>query len=1046
MMWKFGHPYAYLRKVPAYRVASSVIVALIFLCTFHAAAHAQIALDGLLTESDWTKLGDSTGGPPPSFGAGNEINALYADIDANYFYIGVAGNVQFGNRILVFIDSTPGGYTNSNFGRAAAPSGIANFNPTAGTAYSQFDEGFTPNYVLIISTDNGQTNYFWDMYTLSGSLGSGGGPNLYLGDRNDGDLRANPANADQTRGFEARLTYSFNGSGVDFAINQSEVRMMAMYINDGGTLSNQFISRANAGETGNYGSGQILFNTAAPNPVAFGKLAVVNEVDYIQPGANVSEFIELKNITNIPINLDSFGLRFARGVNSPPDVYRDDIDLPNINLNPNDYFVICTNPENVPNCDFTVPPPMDLLENAIPAAVALVQNNNIVDVVSYGGNTGAPYTEGTGVVPADDGTQEALGISRVMDGVDTNRNNVDFGLRCITPGATNSSQTGGCGPETPTFTPTLTPTPTGTAQTPTPTGTATPTGTPTPTGSVTATPTGSVTAVVPSGCSNILVNGDFESAYGWDFGKDPIPGKYTSIPVHGGIRAVQLGIPPESGYASIYSYSSVRQGVSIPRGSTVQLRWWHYYKTELPVLDSTTNNQDRQEVILLKPNGDTLRVVQRVRRNSDGWQQSIVDLTEYAGHNFVLYFNVINYGSGRTWMFIDDVELLVCPPQGTSYSGSSTSSTYGEGSTTYYNYTGGMTGGATVSTSGATFTTTPFATVTPTSTPTPTSDMSPTPSTTPVPTFTPTSTASPSPSPSLTPVALAPSTPDNSVVQQQLTPQAIVLTQNASQPVVAAVLQPLPTATIVLVANRQVIPDNCIELVDNGSFEARGMGWSQEGSKILPAYAAPPLASADAPQSGLAIRLGVTEPITVVGISATQQLVPLPQDRNKITLSFRYFPQYDAPPSRGDFQYVDIYAGETGQFLGRALGVQRDDRAWIAREYDLSALAGESVRIFFMVSNDGIGGNIAMYVDDVSIVACRVSQAPQSSLAAQLQAPQPLAGTTQPSPVTTIAAVNPEGEITASGFAFGRLGGLLAVLGIAGAALSALPITRRLTK
>ncbi len=131
--------------------------------------------------------------------------------------------------------------------------------------------------------------------------------------------------------------------------------------------------------------------------------------------------------------------------------------------------------------------------------------------------------------------------------------------------------------------------------------------------------------------------------------------------------AVQLGNPPESAYAPVYSYSSIRQAVSIPRGSTIQLRWWHFHRTELPTLDSTNNTQDRQEVILLKPNGDTLRIVQRVRRNDNSWQQDVIDLTEYAGHSFVLYFNVINYGAGRTWTFIDDVELLVCAPSSGVY-------------------------------------------------------------------------------------------------------------------------------------------------------------------------------------------------------------------------------------------------------------------------------------------------------------------------------------------------------------------------------------------
>jgi hypothetical protein len=240
MIWKLDRKHSYLKEVPAHRgilrahrLIASIAFALFFLCAFYTAAAAQIILDGQINEPDWHQLGNSVGGPAPTapFGAGHEINALSAEINSTHLYIGVSGNVQFGNRILVFIDSAAGGYTNGNFGRTSAPPGISAFNQN-----TVFDDGFTPNYVLSISTDNGQGNYFWDLYTLSGSFGSGGGPNLFLGDRNDVDLRANPANADQTRGFEARLTYSVNGAGVDMAINQAEVRMMAMYINDADPL------------------------------------------------------------------------------------------------------------------------------------------------------------------------------------------------------------------------------------------------------------------------------------------------------------------------------------------------------------------------------------------------------------------------------------------------------------------------------------------------------------------------------------------------------------------------------------------------------------------------------------------------------------------------------------------------------------------------------------------------------------------------------------------------------------------------------------------
>jgi hypothetical protein len=257
----------------------------------------------------------------------------------------------------------------------------------------------------------------------------------------------------------------------------------------------------------------------------------------------------------------------------------------------------------------------------------------------------------------------------------------------------------------------------------------------------------------------------------------------------------------------------------------------------------------------------------------------------------------------------------------------------------------------------------------------------------------------------------------------------------------------LPTPTVQLVAER-VVPEGCVELIRNGGFDARGAGWSQEGSKILPEYSVPEVAAGATDQGGMAIRLGLVGNVAVSGISATQQLIDLPKETNRITLTFRYYPLYDTPPSPGDFQYVDIYHGESGQFAGRALGVQQNERVWIERSYDLSTYAGEAVRLFFMVSNDGVGGSIAMYVDDVSVLACRVAKPPQNSLAAA-PVQWPIASTNTPLPLVASSALEadpPEEIAPDSGFSFGRMGGLLAVLGIAGAALLILPLSRRLSK
>jgi hypothetical protein len=981
------------------QLAASLCLALLLLGVAQGTAHAQISLDGAIVEPDWTLLGTSQGGPAPSFGPGQEINALLAKLDNNALYIAVAGNVQTNNRILVFIDSLPGGYTNGNFGRDGAPPGISNFNQT-----NQFDDGFSPNYVLVIGAETG--DFTWNLYTLSGSFGFGGGPNLFLGTRTDPDLGATPANNDLTRGFEARLTYSASGAGVDIAVNQPEIRLMAMYINDNGTLSNQFISRANPGD-GSFGSGQVLFNAnaVAPGSVFFAGALVINEIDYIQPGPDDAEFIEIKNNSSFSINLDPFQLRFARNSNTPPDVYRT-IELPNVNIAAGGYFVVCTNSVTVPGCNFVVPPPTDLLENALPAAVALFINDVVVDAVSYGGTTGAPYSEGAGA-QADDGTIAGLGLSRVLDGVDTNRNNVDFGLRCVTPGQPNSSQATNCTGET--ATPTPTPTPTNMTATPTPTGTATPTATPTPTGSGTPSPTPNGTvAPIPPGCSNILVNGSFESNAGWEFDNSPIPGRYTSIPARSGLRSVQLGNPPESNNATVRTYSSVRQ-----------LRWWHFYRTEQPLIGFPNEYQDRQEVILLKPNGDTLRILQRVLRNDGFWEQSVLDLTPFIGQHFFIYFNVYNTGGGgRTWNFIDDAELLVCgqqvgilpiyPTAIPQVYPTAIPMVYPTAIPQVYPTAAIYAQPAPVQSmpiQSMPIQSMPIQSMPVEATPTPTATPTSTPQA--LPTVTPTNTASPFPSvtPTGTPTTQAQRVPDT---------QPFLAAAPAAFPIVRAGTPTLaPPDQPQNQAQDQPLDPGCTELVVDGGFDSPGQGWSAGASTILPAYTTLFTGS----PGGQSIRLGIVDPPNRFGISAVHQQIQLPSEVDSLGLRFRYYPLHDTGPSAGDFQGVDLYAADSGRLLRRVLGVQQNNRMWIDQSADLTALAGQTVQLFLVVSNDGPMGTIAMYVDDVSLVACRkapdtANLAAHQGAAVSTPRPRPLPAATQP---TTVTADLP--PVTAAGVA-----------------------------
>jgi hypothetical protein len=171
---------------------------------------------------------------------------------------------------------------------------------------------------------------------------------------------------------------------------------------------------------------------------------VINEIDYDMAGAGDSaEFVELKNVSGGTVNLSGYFLDLVNGSGGGAAIY-DTIALPNVNLAAGSYFVICANTATVINCNLDDGPDTDFIQNGAPDAVALRLSGTLVDVVSYEGDTGTPYTEGTGTAAADSGSINFVGLSRFADGVDTNNNNADLSLRCITPGVVNSSATTGC--------------------------------------------------------------------------------------------------------------------------------------------------------------------------------------------------------------------------------------------------------------------------------------------------------------------------------------------------------------------------------------------------------------------------------------------------------------------------------------------------------------------------------------------------------------------------------------------------------------------------
>ena len=180
---------------------------------------------------------------------------------------------------------------------------------------------------------------------------------------------------------------------------------------------------------------------------------IINEVDYDQAVIDNAEFIEIKNITNNPINLESYEIQLIEQQNNQARPYRN-ILLAKINLNAGDYYVICSSAAKVDNCDQEITE-TDFIKDGAPNAIALIYKQQdtldanllyqayLIDTLSYEGNIKAPYTETIGTEVGDNNKTKSIGLSR-WNGIDSNNNKQDFHLACITPGNKNIAASINC--------------------------------------------------------------------------------------------------------------------------------------------------------------------------------------------------------------------------------------------------------------------------------------------------------------------------------------------------------------------------------------------------------------------------------------------------------------------------------------------------------------------------------------------------------------------------------------------------------------------------
>ncbi len=177
------------------------------------------------------------------------------------------------------------------------------------------------------------------------------------------------------------------------------------------------------------------------NSIAFSGHAaiIINEIDYDQPGSDTAEFIELFNAGTSAVSLNNYSIDLIN--QSASAIYRS-IDLSGFNISANGYFVICGDASQVANCDYSFTATSGWFQNGRKDAIALYENTILLDSLSYEGLV-TPFTEGDALI-AKDNRVDIVSLARIANGIETNNNNLDFQLGCITPGSANIAGTGNC--------------------------------------------------------------------------------------------------------------------------------------------------------------------------------------------------------------------------------------------------------------------------------------------------------------------------------------------------------------------------------------------------------------------------------------------------------------------------------------------------------------------------------------------------------------------------------------------------------------------------
>lgn len=159
-----------------------------------------------------------------------------------------------------------------------------------------------------------------------------------------------------------------------------------------------------------------------------------------------------------------------------------------------------------------------------------------------------------------------------------------------------------------------------------------------------------------------------------------------------------------------------------------------------------------------------------------------------------------------------------------------------------------------------------------------------------------------------------------------------------------------------------VVNGGSSNLVQNGGFETGSFTFWQTGGAFAPA-----ISTAQAHSGKYSALLGHVAKPEVKGDSYIHQDIAIPSRIAKATLQFFYWP---ATNDSIQYAYQEVLIQDTtGKTLATVLKVANNSQGWKEVVFDLTAYAGQTVRLYFAVHGNGYAADfIYMYVDDISVM------------------------------------------------------------------------------